>query len=43
MDISVGDLITRKSYEHDTVFRVIAVNERGFIRTGMPLIEEGED
>lgn len=34
MDISVGDLITRKSYAHDTVFRVIDVNERGVLLAG---------
>lgn len=34
MDISVGDLITRKSYEHDTVFRVIDVNELGVLLAG---------
>jgi spore coat assembly protein len=31
MDISIGDLITRKSYEHDKVFRVVEVSECGVL------------
>ncbi|GEN57902.1 sporulation peptidase YabG [Halolactibacillus alkaliphilus] len=34
MDIAVGDLITRKSYNHDTVFRVIDVSEAGVLLAG---------